>query len=79
MNPYIKSPGSTDIMSESGKKTPIVPPDQGATSMTATVVPKGLESDWLQFLKRKEEDKEDLEMEAFLQRTSCQECREIIQ
>ena len=55
VNPYIKSLGSTDIMSESDKKTPIVPSDQGATSMTATVVPKELESEWLQFLKQKEE------------------------
>ena len=52
-------------MSESDKKTPIVPSDQGATSMTATVVPKELESEWLQFLKQKEEDREDLEMEAY--------------
>ena len=65
MNPYIKSPGSTDIMSESDKKTPIVPSDQGATSMTATVVPKELESEWLQFLKQKEEDKEHHEMEVY--------------
>ena len=28
MNPYIKLLGSTDIMSESGKKTSIVSPDQ---------------------------------------------------
>ena len=33
--------------------------------MTATVVPKKLETEWLQFLKQKEEDKEDLEMEAY--------------
>ena len=65
VNPYVKLLGSTDIMSESGKKTPIVPPDQGATGMTATVVPKGLESEWLQFLKLKEEDKEHHEMEAY--------------
>ena len=38
-------------MSESDKKTPIVP--------------KELESEWLQFLKQKEEDREDLEMEAY--------------
>ena len=52
-------------MSESDKKTPIVPSDQGATSMTATVVPKELESEWLQFLKQKEEDKEHHEMEVY--------------
>ena len=55
MNPYIKSSGSTDIMSESGKKTPTVSPDQGATSATATIVPKELESAWSQFLKEREE------------------------
>ena len=49
-------------MSESDKKTPIVPSDQGATSMTATVVPKELESAWLQFLKQRKEDKEHDEM-----------------
>ena len=52
-------------MSESDKKTPIVPPDQGATGMTATVVPKELESEWLQFLKRKKEDKEYDEMVSY--------------
>ena len=52
-------------MSESDKKTPIVPSDQGATSMTATVVPKELESEWLQFLKQKEEDKEYDEMVSY--------------
>ena len=45
-------------MSDSDEKTPIVPPDQGATSMTATVVPKELESEWLQFLKQKKEKEE---------------------
>ena len=65
VNPYIESPGSTDIMSESDKKTPIVPSDQGATSMTVTVVPKELESDWLQFLKQKKEDEEYDEMVSY--------------
>ena len=65
MNPDVKLPGSTDIMSESDKKTPIVPSDQGATSMTATVIPKELESEWLQFLTQKEQDKEHHEMEVY--------------
>ena len=52
-------------MSESDKKTPIVPLDQGATSMTATVVSKVLESEWLQFLKLKKEDKEYDEMVSY--------------
>ena len=46
--------GSTDIMSENDRKTPTVSPDQGATSATATIVPKELESEWLQFLKQKD-------------------------
>ena len=41
-------------MSESDKKTPTVSPVQGATSETATIVPKELESEWLQFLEQKE-------------------------
>ena len=36
MNPYIKSLGFTDIMSDSKEKTPTVSPDQGATGETAT-------------------------------------------
>ena len=43
-------------MSESDNKTPTVSPDQGATSATATIVPKELESEWLQFLKQKENE-----------------------
>ena len=54
VNPYVKLLGSTDIMSSVEKKTPTVSPDQGATSATATIVPKELESEWLQFLKQKE-------------------------
>ena len=38
MNPYIKSLGFTDIMSDSKEKTPTVSPDQGATGETATLV-----------------------------------------
>ena len=45
-------------MSESDKKTPTVSPDQGATGATAIIVPKELESEWLQFLKQREEEKE---------------------
>ena len=45
-------------------KTPIVPPDQGATTMTATVVPKELESEWLQFLKRRKEEAAEDKKEA---------------
>ena len=65
VNPYIKSPGSTDIMSESDKKTPTVSPDQGATSETATPIPKELESEWLQFLKQRKDDKEYSEMVSY--------------
>ena len=65
MNPYIKSPGSTGIMSESDKKTPTVSPDQGATSETATPIPKELESEWLQFLRQRKEDKEYSEMVSY--------------
>ena len=36
MNPYIKSLGFTDIMSDSEEKTPTVLPDQGATGETTT-------------------------------------------
>ena len=36
MNPYIKSLGFTDIMSNSEEKTPTVSPDQGATGETTT-------------------------------------------
>ena len=36
MNPYIKSLGSTDIMS-SEEKTPTLSPDQGATGETTTL------------------------------------------
>ena len=36
MNPYIKSLGFTDIMSDSKEKTPTVSPDPGATGETAT-------------------------------------------
>ena len=36
MNPYIKSLGFTDIMSDSEEKTPTISPDQGATGETAT-------------------------------------------
>ena len=51
-------------MSDSDKKRPNVSPDQGATSATAIMVPKELESEWLQFLKQRKEDKEFDEMEA---------------
>ena len=36
MNPYIKSLGFTDIMSDSKEKTPTVSPDPGATGETTT-------------------------------------------
>ena len=36
MNPYIKSLGFTDIMSDNEEKTPTVSPDQGATGETTT-------------------------------------------
>ena len=36
MNPYIKSLGFMDIMSDSKEKTPTVSPDPGATGETAT-------------------------------------------
>ena len=36
MNPYIKSLGFTDIMSDSDEKTPTISPDKGATGETAT-------------------------------------------
>ena len=36
VNPYVKLLGSTDIMSESGKKTSTVSPDQGTTGEPAT-------------------------------------------
>ena len=52
-------------MSESGKKTPTVSPDEGATSATATIVPKELESEWSQFLKQRKEDKEYDEMVSY--------------
>ena len=39
MNPYIKSLGSTDIMSDSEEKTPIVSLDQGTGG--EPVAPKG--------------------------------------
>ena len=58
VNPYIKSLGSTDIISDSDRKTLTVSPDQGATSTTAIIVPKEFESEWLQFLKQRKEDKE---------------------
>ena len=58
MNPYIKLLGVTDIMSDREEKTSTVSPDQGATSVTAIIVPKELESEWLQFLKQREEEKE---------------------
>ena len=58
MNPYIKLLGVTDIMSDREKKTSTVSPDQGATGATAIIVPKELESEWLQFLKQREEEKE---------------------
>ena len=58
MNPYIKSLGFTDIMSDSDRKTLTVSLDQGASSVTAIIVPKELESEWLQFLKQREGDKE---------------------
>ena len=58
MNPYIKSLGSTDIMSDSDRKTLTVSLDQGATGVTAIIIPKELESEWLQFLKQRKEDKE---------------------
>ena len=51
-------------MSDSDKKRPTEVPDQGATSATAIMVPKELESEWLQFLKQRKEDKEFDEMEA---------------
>ena len=38
MNPYIKSLGFTDIMSDSKDKTPTVSPDQVADGETATLV-----------------------------------------
>ena len=38
MNPYIKSLGFTDIMSDNKEKTPNVSPDQGADGETATLV-----------------------------------------
>ena len=38
MNPYIKSLGFMDIMSDSKEKTPTVSPDQGADGETATLV-----------------------------------------
>ena len=38
MNPYIKSLGFTDIMSDSKEKTLTVSPDQDATGKTATLV-----------------------------------------
>ena len=38
VNPYINSPGSTDIMSECDKKTSAVSPYQGATSETAMLI-----------------------------------------
>ena len=38
VNPYIKSLGFTDIMSDSKEKTPTVSPDQGADGETATLV-----------------------------------------
>ena len=46
-------------MSVSGKKTPTVSPDEGAT------VPKELESEWSQFLKQRKEDKEYDEMVSY--------------
>ena len=52
-------------MSESDKKTPTVLPDQGATSDTATSIPKELESEWLQFLKQRKDDKEYSEMVSY--------------
>ena len=36
VNPYIKSLGFTDIMSDSEEKTPTVSPDKGATGEIAT-------------------------------------------
>ena len=52
-------------MSESDKKTPTVSQDQGATSETATSIPKELESEWLQFLKKRKDDKEYSEMVSY--------------
>ena len=45
-------------MSDSDRKTLTVSPDQGATSVTTIIVPKELESEWLEFLKQREEEKE---------------------
>ena len=65
VNPYIKSLGSTDIMSSVEEKTLTVLPDQGSTGETVTSVPlveaemtKKLETEWLQFLKQKKEEEE---------------------
>ena len=65
MNPYIKSLGSTDIMSGSEEKTQTVSPDHGATGETVTSVPlaeaeltRELKAKWLQFLKQKKEEEE---------------------
>ena len=52
-------------MSESDKKTPTVSPDQGATSDTATSIPKELESELLQFLKQRKDNKEYSEMVSY--------------
>ena len=52
-------------MSESDTKTPTVSPDQGATSETATSIPKELESEWLLFLKQRMDDKEYSEMVSY--------------
>ena len=57
MSPYIKSLGFTDIMSDSDRKTLTVSLDQGASGVTAIIVPKELESEWLQFLKQRKGDK----------------------
>ena len=44
MNPYIKSLGSTDIMSNSEEKTLSVSPDQGTTGEPATPKREGAEA-----------------------------------
>ena len=54
MNLYIKSPGSTDIMSNIEEKTPTVSPDQGVQDQTP-----------LMGINRVISDREHLEMEAY--------------
>ena len=50
MNPYIKSLGFTDIMSDSEEKTPTVSPDQGATgeaTISSGHKEVGMQTGWL--------------------------------